>query len=321
MNFLAWFNEIPEQELMNAAGGKGASLCRMSRQQLPVPEGFIVCSSTFNYFMESCNLYPIVQAHLDQIDWNSCSSLIEVSEKIRKQIIATPMPEQLIEDIRNYYTSLGENVPVAVRSSGTVEDLEDASCAGQQDTYLFVIGLENVVKYIKECWASLYNDRAIFYRHQKGFSNIDISIAVVVQRMVNAEKAGVMFSANPITGNHDEVIIEAAWGLGESVVQGIVTPDNYWVKKGSYQVINEYIAEKETMVVRLSESGGVKEIPVPSNLAQAPVLSEKELKELVDIAIKVETFYGRPQDLEWAYESNKLYLLQARPITTLAKTI
>ena len=184
----------------------------------------------------------------------------------------------------------------------------------RQDTYI-VVGLENVVKFIKECWASLYNDRHL-YRHED--LGTEISIAVVVQKMVNAEKAGVMFSANPINGNKEEVIIEAAWGLGESVVQGIVTPDNYWVNKGNYQVINQDIAEKETMVVRLSEAGGVKEVPVPPELSEKPVLSEEELKELVDMAIKVETFYGKPQDLEWAYENNRLYLLQSRPITTLS---
>ncbi|HHU32408.1 MAG TPA: hypothetical protein GXZ50_07070 [Clostridia bacterium] len=318
MRFLAWFNEIPDEELMATAGGKGASLCRMSRQKLPVPEGFIVSSSMFNYFMESSDLSGKIQALLNQIKWDSNASLNDIAQQIRKLISNTPMPLQLAEDIKEYYQALGENVPVAVRSSGTVEDLEDASCAGQQDTYLFVVGLENVVKFIKECWASLYNDRAIFYRHEKGFGNFEISIAVVVQKMVNAEKAGVMFSANPINGNKEEVIIEAAWGLGESVVQGIVTPDNYWINKGNYQVVNQYIAEKETMVVRLSEAGGVKEVPVPPELSEKPVLSEEELKELVDMAIKVETFYGKPQDLEWAYENNRLYLLQSRPITTLS---
>jgi len=318
MGFLAWFNEIPDEELMSTAGGKGASLCRMSRQQLPVPEGFIVSSHMFKYFMESSDLSGKIQALLNQIDWDSNASLSDLAQQIRKMISDTPMPLQLAEDIKKYYQVLGENAPVAVRSSGTVEDLEDASCAGQQDTYLFVVGLENVVKYIKECWASLYNDRAIFYRHKKGFGSFEISIAVVVQRMVNAEKAGVMFSANPINGNKDEVIIEAAWGLGESVVQGIVTPDNYWVNKNNYQIINQYIAEKETMIVRLSEAGGVKEVPVPPELCEKPVLSEEELKELVDTAVKVETFYGKPQDLEWAYENNKLYLLQSRPITTLS---
>jgi pyruvate,water dikinase len=129
-----------------------------------------------------------------------------------------------------------------------------------------------------------------------------------------------MFSVNPINGDHSTVIIEAAWGLGESVVQGIVTPDNYWIKKGSYQVTNEYIAAKETMVVRLSESGGVKEIPVPAEIAELPVLSKEELKELVDMAVRLETFYNSPQDLEWAYENNKLYLLQSRPITTLKQS-
>lgn len=320
MYYLAWFHEIPEEKLALAAGGKGASLCRMYRNQMPVPEGFIVGADAFNSFMEENGLCQQVLNLIAEIDWNNNQNLTTTAQKIRSLICEAPLPSRLLEPIKEYYAALGENVPVAVRSSSTVEDLEDASCAGQQDTYLFIINPDNVIKSIKNCWASLYNDRAIFYRHEKGFDTCDISIAVVVQRMINAEKAGVMFSVNPINGDHSTVIIEAAWGLGESVVQGIVTPDNYWIKKGSYQVTNEYIAAKETMVVRLSESGGVKEIPVPAEIAELPVLSKEELKELVAMAVRLETFYNSPQDLEWAYENNKLYLLQSRPITTLKQS-
>lgn len=317
MRFLAWFNEIPNDELALSAGGKGASLCLMHRNRLPVPEGFIVCADMFSYFMKESGLRERALTLISQIDWSNNSNLISIAKQIRNMIMDTPIPPHLAEPIKGYYAGLGSDVPVAVRSSGTAEDLEDASFAGQQDTYLFVIGSDAVVKFVKECWASLYNDRAIFYRHEKGFDELEISIAVVVQRMINAEKAGVMFSANPITKEKDEVVIEAAWGLGEGVVQGIVTPDNYWIKKGSYELVNEYIAEKETMVVRLSEQGGVKEVPVPAEMVELPVLSEQERKELVDIAVRVEAFYGKPQDMEWAFENGTLYLLQSRPITTL----
>ena len=318
MRYLAWFNEVPDEELAVVAGGKGASLCRMSRSDLPVPEGFIVSSEIFNLFMKESDLWEKVFDLIKGIDWECCSSLVKIAEQIRAMIIETPMPSKIEDMIGDYYSRLGIDAPVAVRSSGTAEDLDSASFAGQQETFLFVIGEKNVIKYIKECWASLYNDRAIFYRREKGFDEREISIAVVIQSMVNSAKSGVMFSANPIDGNRDVVVIEAAWGLCEAVVSGIVTPDDYWIDSRTYEVIREHIAEKEVMIVRLGEAGGTKEIPVPEEIANAPVLSEEELRLLVDTAKNVEKFYGKPQDLEWGIDHNgKLYLLQSRPITTL----
>lgn len=318
MRYLAWFNEVPDEELAVVAGGKGASLCRMSRSDLPVPEGFIVSSEVFNLFMKESELWERVFDLIKKIDWECCSSLVKIAEQIRSMIIETPMPSNIEDMIRDYYSRLGDDTPVAVRSSGTAEDLDSASFAGQQETFLFVIGENNVIKYIKECWASLYNDRAIFYRREKGFDEREISIAVVIQSMVNSAKSGVMFSANPIDGNRDVVVIEAAWGLCEAVVSGIVTPDDYWIDSRTYEIVREHIAEKEVMIVRLGEAGGTEEIPVPEDIANAPVLGEDELRLLVDTAKKVEKFYGKPQDLEWGIDHNgKLYLLQSRPITTL----
>ena len=161
-----------------------------------------------------------------------------------------------------------------------IRALDDASFAGQQETFLFVIGNDDVVKYIKECWASLYNDRAIFYRREKHFDERSISIAVVVQCMVSAQKAGVMFTSNPITNDYDTVVLEAAWGLGEAIVSGIVTPDNLWINKHTGEVTTEYISEKETMVVRLNERGGTKEIPVPEDQREAPVLTDDERRQI-----------------------------------------
>ena len=223
-----------------AAGGKGASLCRMSRAGLPVPTGFIVRSEMFNAFMEANGLWDYVYEKLAEIDFTSDASLISVAAKIRQRIIDSPVPEEMACDIVKYYTQIGTGrEPVAVRSSGTAEDLDDASFAGQQETFLFVIGNDDVVKYIKECWASLYNDRAIFYRREKKFDERSISIAVVVQRMVSAQKAGVMFTSNPITNDHDTVVLEAAWGLGEAIVSGIVTPDNLWINKHTGEITTE----------------------------------------------------------------------------------
>lgn len=269
--YLAWFDEIPDEELAHAAGGKGASLCRMSRAGLPVPKGFIVRSEMFNAFMEANGLWDYVFEKLDTIDFSSDASLISVAAEIRERIISSPVPQEMAEDIIRFYSQIGDSrQPVAVRSSGTAEDLDDASFAGQQETFLFVIGNDDVVKYIKECWASLYNDRAIFYRREKHFDERNISIAVVVQCMVSAQKAGVMFTSNPITNDYDTVVLEAAWGLGEAIVSGIVTPDNLWINKHTGEVTTEYISEKETMVVRLNERGGTKEIPVPEGPAGGP---------------------------------------------------
>lgn len=224
----------------------------------------------------------------------------------------------MAEDIVRHYMQIGSGrEPVAVRSSGTAEDLDDASFAGQQETFLFVIGNDDVVKFIKECWASLYNDRAIFYRREKRFDERSISIAVVVQRMVSAQKAGVMFTSNPITNDYNTVVLEAAWGLGEAIVSGIVTPDNLWIDKKTGEVTTEYISEKETMVVRLSERGGTKEEPVPEELREAPVLTDAERNRLVDLARKIEDFYKKPEDIEWAIIDGEVFLLQSRPITTM----
>ncbi len=314
-NGLAWFDEIPDADLALAAGGKGASLCRMSRAGLPVPDGFIVRAEMFSDFMIRSGLRDRILAAIEKIDFSSSAVLQAEAEKIRQMICDTPMPEDMAKAISEFYARFSGGA-VAVRSSGTAEDLDDASFAGQQETFLFVIGEEEVVKYIKECWASLYNDRAIFYRREKGFKESEISIAVVVQRMVNAEKAGVMFTANPINGDRDVALIEAAWGLGEAVVSGIVTPDNISINKKTGETVDEYISEKETMVVRLSERGGTKEIEVPEDIREAPVLTEDEKKALVEAAIRIEEFYGKPEDIEWAFMGGKLYLLQSRPITT-----
>ena len=316
--YLAWFDEIPDGELAMAAGGKGASLCRMSRAGLPVPEGFIVRSEMFNAFMEANGLWDYVFEKLGTIDFSSDASLIAVSAEIRQKIIDCPVPQEMAEDIVGHYSKIGSgSEPVAVRSSGTAEDLDDASFAGQQETFLFVIGNDDVVKFIKECWASLYNDRAIFYRREKKFDERSISIAVVVQRMVSAQKAGVMFTSNPITNDYHTVVLEAAWGLGEAIVSGIVTPDNLWIDKRTGEVTTEYISEKETMVVRLSERGGTKEEPVPEELREAPVLSEEERNQLVDLARRIEGFYNKPEDIEWAIVDGQVFLLQSRPITTM----
>lgn len=318
MSYIAWFDELPEENLGLIAGGKGASLSRMFKAGFPVPEGFVCCSEMYGAFMEANNLYDTIFEKIDAIDWDSQASLEETGEAIRNLIKEAPMPEDMKQAlIENYRKLQGENPPVAVRSSGTAEDLDDASFAGQQETFLYVIGEDEVVKYVQDCWASLYNNWAIFYRRENKFDEREISIAVVVMRMVNSEKSGVMFSVNPIDQNPDEVTIEATWGLGEGVVQGIVNPDNYVIDKNDYHFVQKSVPKKEIMVVRASERGGSKNKVVPRDMRFEQVLSDEEIKELVDLAKKAQEYYGKPQDLEWAFEAGKMYLLQSRPITTL----
>ena len=318
MSYIQWFDELPEEDLGLIAGGKGASLSRMFKAGFPVPEGFVCCSEMYVAFMEANNLYDRVFEKIDAIDWESQASLEEAGEAIRNMITEAEMPADMKQSLIDNYRKLqGENPPVAVRSSGTAEDLDDASFAGQQETFLYVIGEDEVVKYVQDCWASLYNNWAIFYRRENEFDERDIAIAVVVMRMVNSEKSGVMFSVNPIDQNANTVTIEATWGLGEGVVQGIVNPDNYVVDKTDYHFVQKAVPKKEIMVVRASERGGSKNKPVPMDMRFEQVLSDEEVKDLVELAKKAEEYYGKPQDLEWAFEDGKMYLLQSRPITTL----
>jgi len=336
MRFVAWLDEIPDDELALTAGGKGASLCRLTRAGFAVPEAFIVCSEAFNEFMMASGLKDEVLAATGSIDFSNSTDSSLKAKQARDMITAAAIPSDIAQAIQSFYIKLAGDLsaedseaedlraeedesavhPVAVRSSGTAEDLDDASFAGQMDTFLNVEGLDDVLRSIKECWASLYNDSALFYRREQGFSEHESSIAVVIQRMVASEKAGVMFTANPITKSADRCLIEGSWGLGEAIVSGIVTPDSYMADKDG-QLLEAFVSCKETMVVRKADGSGVEEIEVPEQLQEAQVLDEDEIKELVELAVRLEEYFEKPQDVEWAIESKRLYLLQSRPITTL----
>lgn len=315
-NFI-WFDDLDGTNIA-LTGGKGASLSKMTQAQLPVPNGFVVSAPFFKEFLVKTGLMNKILEIIESMDFDHFKSIEDDSAIIRNMIIAQPFPQELADEISNFYGTLGDETPaVAVRSSGTAEDLDDASFAGQQETFLYVLGEEDVMDKIKECWASLYNGRAIFYRREKGFSEENVSIAVVVQKMVNSEKSGVMFTVNPITKDKDQVLVEAAWGLGEGVVSGIVTPDNYVIDKNNHTALETYVSEKEVMVVRDPSLRGSVEQEVPEAIRQSQVLCETEINELAVMAKRIEAFFGKPQDIEWAIERNQLYLLQSRPITTL----
>ena len=313
------FEDLSKDDL-GIAGGKGANLGELTQAGIPVPPGFVVTSKTYDKFMRDTGIFNSVMDILDQVDINNTKELQEASEKIKGIIIETPIPDGISTYITEAYNQLSQRVgeeeaDVAIRSSATAEDLPEASFAGQQDTFLHVQGLENVIEYVRKCWASLFEARAIFYREENNFEHSQVYIAVVVQQMVDSDKAGVMFTVNPSTGENI-ALIEGSWGLGESVVSGSVTPDNYAVAKETNEILNVTISDKKTMFT--NEEGGTSiQVDVPEELRKERVLSDEELIELVEMAKRVEGHYGKPQDTEWAFHDGDLFLLQSRPITTL----
>ena len=308
-------------DMREILGGKGANLGELTQAGIPVPPGFVVTSKTYDKFMRDTGIFSKVMDILDQVDINNTKELQEAAEEIKAIIIETPIPDGISTYITEAYNQLSERVgeedgaDVAIRSSATAEDLPEASFAGQQDTFLHVQGLDNVIEYVRKCWASLFEARAIFYREENNFEHSQVYIAVVVQQMVDSDKAGVMFTVNPSTGENI-ALIEGSWGLGESVVSGSVTPDNYAVDKETNEVLNVTISDKKTMFT--NEEGGTSiQVDVPEELRKERVLSDEELLELVAMAKRVEGHYGKPQDTEWAFHDGNLFLLQSRPITTL----
>ncbi|WP_407415140.1 phosphoenolpyruvate synthase [Methanobrevibacter sp.] len=302
------------------AGGKGANLGELTQAGIPVPPGFVVTAETYQKFMEDTGINDKVLDILDKIDINDTKALQAAAEEIKSIIIETPIPDDMIMFIKEAYNQLCQRVgeddtDVAIRSSATAEDLPEASFAGQQDTFLHVSGDEEVIEYVRKCWASLFEARAIFYREENDFEHSKVLIAVVVQKMAIADKAGVMFTVNPSTGE-EIALIEGSWGLGEAVVSGDVTPDNYQVDKANNEVINVTISDKKVMYTN-DESGTSIKVDVPEKMRMERVLSDEELIELTEMGKRVQAHYGEPMDTEWAFERDNLFLLQARPITTL----
>ena len=302
------------------AGGKGANLGELTQAGIPVPPGFVVTAQTYEKFMLETGINDKVLSILDEIDINDTKALQAASEEIKAIINEAPIPEDMILFITEAYNQLcqrfdGDDVEVAIRSSATAEDLPEASFAGQQDTYLYVSGIDAVLEYIRKCWASLFEARAIFYREENDFEHAKVLIAVVVQKMANADKAGVMFTVNPSTGE-EIALIEGSWGLGEAVVSGDVTPDNYQVDKADNSVINVTISDKKVMYINDENETSIK-VDVPEEKRNERVLSDEELIELTEMGKRIQAHYGEPMDTEWAFENGELFLLQARPITTL----
>ncbi len=316
-----WFEELDRGSLAEA-GGKGANLDELTRAGLPVPAGFVVTAGAYRAALAASGLGARIAARIAALDAHDLAAIAAASADIGAWIVAAPVPDALAAAIERAYAELcaregADALPVAVRSSATAEDLPDASFAGQQETFLHVRGAAALLEHVRRCWASLWTAQAISYRASMGFDHGAVALAVVVQSMAPAEVAGVMFTANPVSGRADEILISASYGLGESVVSGSVTPDTF-VLAPDGAVRARTLGAKETRIV--PDGDGTRTEPVPAELRARFCLSDADLRALVAMAARVQAHYGAPQDTEWALSGGRLALLQARPITTLAKT-
>ncbi|MFB1064261.1 phosphoenolpyruvate synthase [Natrinema sp. H-ect4] len=308
-----WLDEISAGDL-ETVGGKGASLGELTGAGLPVPPGFVVTAGTYRSFIEEAEIDEELFAAVD-VDVDDSAALADAADRAQELILETPFPDELQTEILESYHEVGNGEAfVAVRSSATAEDLPDASFAGQQETFLNVTE-EALLDRVRECWASLFTQRAIYYRQEQGFDHSAVNIAVVVQQMVDAEKSGVMFTSHPSTGDAT-MIIEAAWGLGEAVVSGAVSPDNYVIDRDD-RSMDVTIAEKKVMHEKDEATGQTIEREVPEDKRTQRVVSDNEIDALMDLGERVEDHYGEPQDVEWAIVDGDVYMLQSRPITTI----
>ena len=285
----AW--RLPDSPMDIArVGGKGASLVRLVSAGLPVPPGFCLATTAYDRFVADNGLGPRIEGALSSVDPDDTQALEKVSNEIAKVFDEGWMPEDVAAAVAGSYASLpGSDPAVAVRSSATAEDLPGLSFAGQYETYLNVQGFGAVLAAVEKCWASLWTARAIAYRLRHGIDQSTVSLAVIVQCLVPAKAAGVLFTANPVTGAQDEAVISAAWGLGEAIVSGLVTPDTITVEKATGRVRSQIVADKERMSVRVD--GGTREQPVPAGLRSAAVLDERAAAELVRLGTQIEALY------------------------------
>jgi len=314
MKYIVWFSQIDKEDV-DIVGGKGANLGEIRRIGSPVPDGFVVTSKAYFEFLEKNKLGVRVEEILGKLDYNNQELVDEISEHIKDVIKSSPLPTEIISEVGSEYKKLSNSKGyVAVRSSATVEDLSGKSFAGQLDTFLNLNNLDNILSPIKKCWASLYNPRALLYLKESGLGKSKIGVAVIIQEMVQSEVSGVMLTVDPMTNNKDRLVIESVWGLGNLIVEGVVTPDHYEVAKSSFTIINKKISAQTTQLILAKEQN--KEIPVSAAYQKIQKVSDEKIIELAKIGRKIENTYLFPQDIEWAIENNKLYILQSRPVTS-----
>ena len=318
---VVWFNEVNKTDIP-IVGGKGANLGEMTNAGIPVPPGFIVTAAAYFDFIEKANLADKIKTLLDPLDVHDSKKLQETALKVQKLITDAKMPQETAKEIEQAYVKMGKGL-VAVRSSGTAEDLPEASFAGQQATFLNVQGEKEVVEAVHGCWASLFGARAIFYRQEQGFDHFKVGIAVPVQRMVQSEAAGVMFTVEPTTSDKSKLTIEAVLGLGEMIVSGDVTPDHYSISKKDLKFLEKEIKKQEWKLVKKvgghGKSDNIK-VDLTKEEQAKQKITDAEIIELAKIGLVLEKHYDFPQDVEWATEHGKIYIVQTRPITTLKET-
>ncbi|MFA5878151.1 MAG: PEP/pyruvate-binding domain-containing protein [Candidatus Staskawiczbacteria bacterium] len=306
------FKNISKRDV-GIAGGKGASLGEMIQSKIPVPPGFVILSGAFEKFLKETDVGVEIDAMWDRLNIKSTDNLEENSALIREIILKKKFPAGLAKEILKDFDKLGSRY-VAVRSSATAEDSKSDAWAGQLDSYLYVTK-KNLLESVQKCWASLFTPRAMFYRVERKLTKNKVSVAVVVQKMVNSEVSGVCFTVHPVTRDKDQMIIEAGWGLGEAIVQGIITPDSYVIEKSTFNLIDLNVNTQEKQIVRAKKL--TEEKAVPNDKRESQKLSEKQIQELASICLGIEKHYGFPCDIEWALEKSKFYITQSRPITTL----
>jgi pyruvate,water dikinase len=317
-DFIGWFADVGLAD-RPTVGGKGGSLGELTKAGIDVPPGFVVKTAAFERFVQALEADGPIRAAVEALDPDDLEAVAACSKALRARLEAADMPDDLKAEITGAHAELcgaSADAPVAVRSSATTEDAEDASFAGLQDTFLWVMGADDALKYVRTCWASLYSTESMTYRRRHGLPEAGVHMAVVVQTMVDARTAGVMFTRSPTTGDRSVMTIEGAWGLGSAVVGGEVTPDHWVVAKITGEITVRDLSDKHIQH-RPAPGGGVHDEEVASDLRKEPCLSDAELLGLRDIGRKVERHYGRPQDIEWAVDraSGRILLLQSRPET------
>ncbi|MFA6322693.1 MAG: PEP/pyruvate-binding domain-containing protein [Candidatus Buchananbacteria bacterium] len=313
-NFILPFSDISKKDV-KIAGGKGASLGEMTQVKISVPPGFVILAKAFDRFLKETDLAVEVESKLNKINYKNINSVERASETIRDLIHDARVPRDLQLEILSEFKKLKTKF-VAVRSSATAEDSSQASWAGELETYLNTTE-KNLLGQVKKCWSSLFTPRAIFYRFEKGMRNSKVSVAVVIQQMVDSEVSGIAFTVHPVTKDKNQMIIEAGWGLGEAIVSGQVTPDSYVLNKKNFEIEDINISEQTKMLVKKNNQGGNVWKTVPKNLKSKQVLVNKQMVELAKICLQIEKHYHKPQDIEWAWSKGKFFITQSRPITTL----
>ena len=327
MTYTIWFSEYDRGQA-GVVGGKCSSLGEMTLAGLPVPPGFAITTAAYQWVHETPEVTRALTEMVESLDPDDLGKLAAASIELRQLVESAPVPAEVADAVLAAYTRLGEQcgdpaVPVAVRSSATSEDLPDASFAGEHETFLWVVGGQNVLAMMQRCWSSLYTERAIAYRKEMGYPHDAVLMSVAVQKMVRPKAAGVAFTLNPRDGDRSQVAIDASWGFGEAVVAGEVTPDNYLVDKVLYEITHRQVSSKE-FEYRLGAAGTVEQVPITDARRDQPCLSDDELRQVARLARAAEKYYGHPQDVEWAVDDDltdgqNVLLLQSRPETVWSR--